>query len=76
MKSITIKCYFTDSENWISKILIEHGWDRIGAYKKINPHAQHHVFISDRYVLTGREELIDELLDFLEESDFDIEIES
>ncbi len=76
MKQIRIRCYFTKSEDFIAKLVIHNGY-KIIIRKIIDPMliiSSRMSIIGEQYDIFGKEEEIDNLIEYLNSSDYDIEI--
>ena len=77
MKQLRVRCWFMDSEEFIAKLICKEGLFRLQIRKIIDPM---HIITSrgmidgEQYDFFGKTEEIDRLAEFLENSDYDVEV--
>jgi len=77
MEKIRVRCWFTDSEEFVAKLICKEGLFRLQIRKIIDPM---HIITSrgmidgEQYDFFGKTEDINKLLEILKNSDFDVEI--
>lgn len=79
-KKICVKCWFLDSEEFIAKLAVKEGWSRrISIRKVIDPlnyvtGRLQGLIEAEQYEFYGKEEKINEVEEFFNTSDYDVEI--
>ena len=77
MKQIRITCWFLDSEEFLAKLVISEGY-KIIIRKIIDPIAivtgRLQSMVPEKYDIYGKDEEINKFEEFINSSDFDIEI--
>lgn len=76
MTKIRVTCWFNNSEEFVAKLVIVNGY-KCYIRKIIDPIAiitGRSGYFGEKYEFSGKVEEIDKLADYLENSDFDVEV--
>ena len=77
MKQLRVICWFIDSEEFVAKLICKEGLFGLQIRKTIDPAriiSSRGMNYWEQYDFFGKEEDVDKLAKFLENSDFDVEV--
>ena len=80
MEKIIVKCYFTNSEEFIAKVAVKEGWPRwISIRKVIDPLSivtgRYDTLVdAEQYEFYGKREYIEKIRNFFTNGEYDVEV--
>lgn len=79
-KKICVKCWFLDSEEFIAKVAVKEGWSRSIIIRKVIDPLNYvtgrlqNMIEGEQYEFYGKEKQINEVKEFFNTSDYDVEV--